>query len=522
MAKDYLPVQRDQPGLLPLDMRDWLPDDDLVWFVVEVVEALDTSAFEVHRRTGGAGARGYDPKVLLVVLVYAYCQGVRSSRQVEARCRRDVGFRIACAGSFPDHCTLSRFRAACSQAFEDLFAQVLMVAGGAGLGRFGTVAVDGTKIAANASVDSNRSEQWLAARAVAARVVAEAEQVDAAEDAAGEPVPDRTGLDRTDRPGRIAAALAELEAQKAAREQAAREQDQRAQQVLDDQRAGLAVPRRVPDACAVQVAQVRLDRAVAAQQAKVDRYAQAERDLGRRPPGRPPAPTEQCHPVRRARQALSNAQARARKKEDQQHGQARTLVASTTDPASRLMPTRRGFVQGYNAQVVATSDQLVVAVRVVQDTVDTHQAEPMLAAAQAAADTLYAATADPEHRIGTALLDAGYWSPDNAEAPPGGPDRLIATGKTHKVLKTAAAEPTTGPPPPGATALQAMTHRLRTPEGARLYARRGATVEPAIGNLKKIIDRFSRRGLEAAQAELHLAAAAFNLLKIYRATQATA
>jgi hypothetical protein len=121
--------------------------------------------------------------------------------------------------------------------------------------------------------------------------------------------------------------------------------------------------------------------------------------------------------------------------------------------------------------------------------------------------------------LGTLLFDAGYCSDDTLTATltASGPDRLIATGKTRSIRHAARDNPTTGPPPEGANPRQAMNHRLRTPEGAALYARRGATVEPAIGNLKKLFDRFSMRGLAAATAELHLAATAFNLLKIHRA-----
>ena len=140
---------------------------------------------------------------------------------------------------------------------------------------------------------------------------------------------------------------------------------------------------------------------------------------------------------------------------------------------------------------------------------------PMMAAAQAAAQRLHEVTGRDEHTIGVVLADAGYCSDKNLAAP--GPDRLIATSKNRDQLKTAREHPTKGEPPPGSTPRQAMAHRLRTREGMALYKRRGATVEPGIGNLKKIIDRFSRRGRDAAASELHLAATAFNLLKIHRA-----
>jgi hypothetical protein len=119
------------------------------------------------------------------------------------------------------------------------------------------------------------------------------------------------------------------------------------------------------------------------------------------------------------------------------------------------------------------------------------------------------------HVIGTILADAGYNSEANISAE--GPDRLVALGKRRDQARAAAEEPTDGPPPPGVSPREANAHRLRTPDGRQLYKRRGATVEPGIGNLKKILDCFSRRGLASAESELHLAAMAFNLLKVHKA-----
>jgi transposase len=136
--------------LMPVDMRDSLPPDHLVWCVVETVDALDCTLLEQTRRRGGAGAPGYDPRMLFALLVYAYSQGVRSSREIERRCVTDVAFRVLCAQGGPDHTPIARFRTVSGRAFVDLFTQVLIVAARAGLGRFGTVAIDGTKIPANA------------------------------------------------------------------------------------------------------------------------------------------------------------------------------------------------------------------------------------------------------------------------------------------------------------------------------------------------------------------------------------
>jgi transposase len=142
-------------------MADWLPPEHLVWFVLDVVEALDTSAWHAGRRLGGAGRQGFDPDMLLALLVYAYAVGERSSRQIERLCSSDVAFRVVCAQDGPDHSTIARFRAQHEAAFAGLFAQVLAMCARAGMGRVGTVAVDGTKIGADASLGANRSGAWL-------------------------------------------------------------------------------------------------------------------------------------------------------------------------------------------------------------------------------------------------------------------------------------------------------------------------------------------------------------------------
>src|ERR1700732_5253592 len=110
MAKGYLPVDLDRPFLLPPDMRDGLPAGHAVWLVIEAVRRLDTSAFHARRRTGGAGAAGFDPDMLLALLVCAYANGVTSSRRIEALCEQDLAFMVICAGRAPDHATVARFR----------------------------------------------------------------------------------------------------------------------------------------------------------------------------------------------------------------------------------------------------------------------------------------------------------------------------------------------------------------------------------------------------------------------------
>lgn len=161
----------------------------------------------------------------------------------------------------------------------------------------------------------------------------------------------------------------------------------------------------------------------------------------------------------------------------------------------------------------------IVATQLGQNTNDMSSFVPMMQAAVRASVMLHAETNRPGHIFGVVLAGAGYCSDRNLAAP--GPQRLIALSKARDHAASIKQQPVQGEPPAGATPRQAMSHRLRTQQGAQLYKRRrGATVEPGIGNLKKILDRFSRRGIDGAHSELNLAASAFNLMKIHRAALA--
>jgi transposase len=510
-------------------MSEWLPPDHLAWFVLDVVDGLDTTGLEQCRRVGGAGAAGYHPRMLLGLLVYAYCCGVRSSRQIERLCTTDVAFRVLCAQDVPDHCTIARLRSDCQDAFEDLFKQVLLIAARAGLARFGTVAIDGTKIPANASIDANRGQQWLEQQV--RDMVADAKAVDAAEDCSSGPgdVPtDRMpawAATQSGRRERIRAAAAQVAQQLAhrAREQSAREEAALARRRRSE--AGLPMVGRIPEGPhRLAEAEAHLAREIAMHQRKLDRYARLIA-AGKKPMGRPPVSMHDSTRVQRAQRVVEAARKAEQRRTAQMTSKAaanKTLlpseVANITDPQSRIMPTRKGFLQGYNAQVAVSSDHMIVAVSLGQSTSDLKCLVPMMHAAQAAAARCHDATGRPEHTIGTVLADAGYASDANLSAP--GPDRIIALSKGRDHSSAASHDHAVNRPQADATPRQMMAHRLRTTDGHALYKRRGATVEPAIGNLKKILDRFSRRGLQQAASELHLAATAYNLARIHRALPA--
>jgi transposase len=542
MAKRYRPVQRDQAFLLPPDMREWLGADHPVWLVIAAVEEhLDTSAFHAGRRTGGAGAAGYDPDMLVTVLVWAYAHQVTSSRRIEALCGTDVAFRVICGGNAPDHVTIARFRAAFPEAAAGFFAQVLVLCARLGMGRLGVVALDGTKIAASASKSANRTEETL--RKLAAETVAAHAAADAAEDdlfgagARGDEVP--PGAWRPGRRGeRIAAALADLEAERAAA-QAAR--DTEAQAYLDAAGGGAPPPGGVPAGALERAAQARVDQAVAAQQARIaerERRDAAARAAGHRGyKGRRPAPPAGSGRVLRAQASLEQARARAA-------GAGRKAAARTgpgpvrniTDPDARLMPVSGGgFIEGYNAQNVVSADGLIIATELTAGTTDTPWFEPMLRRAQDAARLITAhqpaapgapgpvpAAPDPGEQaagpIGLILADAGYLSEHNLTI--AGPDRLIATGK-HRDLEKAARNAAAGAPrSPAATAMAA---RLATPAGIAAYRQRGHIAETPHGHIKHNMGfrQLTMRGKPKAAAEWAFAATVHNLLKAITAGHLT-
>jgi len=537
MARRYRPVNRDQPYLFPPSMRDWLPPGHPVWLVITAVEDhMDTSAFHAGRKTGGAGAAGYDPDMLLTVLVWAYAHQVTSSRRVEQLCHTDVAFRVICGGNLPDHATVARFRGDFGDAVAALFAGVLALCARLGMGKLGVVALDGMKIAASASKSANRTQEHLAK--LAAETVAAHGETDAAEDdlfgegCRGDEVPEDAWSPRR-RDERIAAALASLEAERAA---AGAEQRQREREALDAAAAGTPRPGPRPPGAAVELAAMKVERARAAQRAKIEAW-EAARAAGR--PHRGPAPAPAGDNYIRVRQALAEleaAQARAAAASQPQtdnDGAGPGPVRNITDPDARLMPVRGGtFIEGYNTQNVTSEDGLIIATELTQDPVDTPWYEPMLRQAEAAAAFITARRPAPGQAApgdhgqppgdgdsaasasltGLFLADAGYLSEHNLTT--AGPDRLIATGKTRDLEHAARdGEAVTGGRAGPATI--AMAARLQTDAGITAYRQRGHIAETPHGHIKHNMRfrQLSLRGKPKATAEWTFTCAVHNLFK---------
>jgi transposase len=526
MAYGYRAVDRDQPFLLPPDLREWLPAGHLAWFVIDAVNVLDISRFAARPtpRGSAAGRAAYDPRMLLALLVYGYARGLRSSRKLERACTEDVAFRVICAQDPPDHATIARFRRhhfASEQAMADLFAQVLAIAAKAGLGRLGLVAVDGTKIAANASKDANRTEQRL--RELAAQILAEAEETDAAEDALfgdarGDELPAELA-DPATRAERIAAALAQLQAE---RETAEAQRDQQASSYLERVAAGARPRGNAPAGADVSAAQLEVDRLTAAQQARIDdweqRNAASLAATGKRA-GNPPRRPAAAHVrVREAAAKLEKAKARAaeaERKAAQKQQAGPGPVANITDPHSHLMPLRGGgFIQGYNAQAARSADGLILAGLITSQTTDYGCFSALLGQIAAASDLLRVHARGPlnrkKARTGIVLADAGYLSQANLTCP--GPDRLIATGN-----RRGQADPGRASTRALGQAAAAMAARLASPPGPAFYRQRAPLIEGAFGHRKHNLGfrRFSMRGMARVQGEWTFCNTIENLMKIH-------
>jgi len=181
IRNSYVLCDRDQLFLLPTSMREWLPKGHLAWFLIDVVGKVNTKAFHARHPNDGVGRPAYDPEMMLTLLMYAYCEGVRSSRRIEQLCESDIADRVICANRGPDHATVAHFRVDHEQAIAGVFVDVLVLCAAAGLTSLGTIAIDGTKIGADAALDANRGAVPI--RAEVERILAKASATDTVETA---------------------------------------------------------------------------------------------------------------------------------------------------------------------------------------------------------------------------------------------------------------------------------------------------------------------------------------------------
>jgi transposase len=447
-VSNFRQIDRDTGFLLPPSVDEWLPERHLARFVVEVIDGLDLSAMSKSYR--GTGSASYHPALLLGILVYGYATGVFSSRKLERATYDSVAFRFIAANDHPDHDTIATFRRRFLKEIEGLFVQVLALAREMGMLKMGTVALDGTKIHANASRHSALSYEHAGKieaqlKAEVAELLARAEAADQADVPDGMSIPDELAR-REKRLAKLAEARAKIEAR----------------------------------------AKERYEREKAEHEAKLAARAAKAEATGKKPGGKPPQP-----PVEGARP---------------------TDQINLTDEESRIMPVAGGgFEQCYNAQaVVAAGSLLVVAAQVVQAPNDKQQIEPMLERIGALPEDL----GKPE----MLLADNGYFSDANVMlCAAANIEPLIAQGRQshHPSWRQRFAAAPAAPDNP--TPLEAMAHRLLTPEGKKLYALRKQTPEPVFGIIKSVMGfrQFLLRGLENVQGEWSLVTMAWNMKRMF-------
>jgi transposase len=498
-AKTFRPWQPDQTTLLPPSPREWLSDDHQVYFLLDLVDELDLSTIVFPAQAKDPrGEKGFDPRMMTMLLLYAYCVGIVSSRRIERACYEDLAFRVLTGNLQPDHSRISEFRRRNLAALKGLFIQILRLCQKAGMVSLGHVALDGTKVQANASKHKAMSyERMLMAEKGLEKeinaLMRKAEILDAQEDRKygkgnrGSQLPEEL-RHKQGRLARIHQARKEMEAETAAA--TARQRQEEAQKA----RAKSSEAQKA-DAPPAEQAEFRkrAEAAVAKAKAARDNAIEAAEKAGLEPPDLEPLAADAMPRRGLARKADGTPTPRTQR--------------NFTDPDSHLMQSGGSYLQGYNCQVAVDSDhQVIVAVGVSNQPPDVEHLEPMLQRITACAGGL------PD----VMTMDAGYWSEDNAKAcADQGIDAYIATGR---LPHGQAPPPRRGPMPKDADLKARMARKLRSKKGSKIYAQRKAIVEPVNGQIKEVrgLRRFLLRGLEKVDAEWHLISTTHNLLKLFR------
>jgi len=453
MAAKFVSVDHDTPLLMPPDLRDWVPEGHLVHFIMDAVRLLDVGQAKVNER--GTGSPQYPPTLMLGLLIYSYATGTLSSRQIERATYENVAVRLLCADRHPDHDSICTFRRTNGALLQSGFEQVLAMAAQMQVLKVGqvTLAIDGTKILANASKHSavshgHATEQIERLEKQVAELLAKAEAADSA------PLEDGLTL-----PGEIA----------------------RRQERLEQLRAANEVIRAR--------AKERYERELAEFQAKQQERAKRAEQTGKKPRGRAPKPPEESPQAK-----------------DQ---------FNFTDPQSRIMNTPDGFEQSYNAQAAVEIDsRLLVGVNVTDAPNDKEQLAPTLAAVSPAIESVGAVLVDSGYYSAAAVAEAEQPRGDGVGPKIYAATERQPHGRTVQELEKREDPP---PPRPGASPKEKMKNRLQTKEGRELYAQRKQTIEPIFGIIKGTLGfrRFSLRGLKKVRTEWTLVTLAYNLKRLF-------
>ena len=458
MPQNFIGCDREQELLLPPNLREWLPSEHLAWLVLDAVEEMDLSAFYASYRHDGHGRAAHEPAMMVALLLYAYCKGQRSSRVIERECTDDVACRVIAANQRPDHTTIARFRRRHEDSLARLFGEVLAICAQAGLVSVGVIAIDGTKVHANACHHANRDYEQLARE-----ILEEAKSVDALED-------EQFGEARGDElPPQLRTA------------QGRRGWLREAKRRLDDKRAAEAKP--IPRSRPARVSESK-------RRLEEELFVECQANA--------------TYEAYRARGVMKNGRRFGRPPDPYQPPHTPTGKVNVTDPDSRNLKTTRGYMQSYNVQAAVNERQIVVAAEINIDSPDFGHLGPMAGAAER---ELQAAGVTEKPQV--IVADAGYWHQAQMES-------IVSRGT--QVLIPPDADKRRAPRPGWDRGYYAFMRRvLATELGSAIYRKRQGTVEPVFAHTKfnRRIDRFQRRGRSACRSEWRLITATHNLLKLH-------
>ena len=484
---------------MPPSLRDWLPEDHLAWFVVEAVRRLDLRAFYAAYRADGHERAAYEPSMVVSLVLYAYSTDERSSRGIERHCRQDIEYRVITGNVVPDHATIARFIRRHQRPLNELFGAVLRLCARAGLSS-GVVAVDGTKLTASASSDSNVDYDRIAREIIAEAIATDEAEDEQHGDARGDELPPELQTE---------AGRREWLERELAREQAEGEND--------------------PAECVAE-AVWDFDPEAIGRTGRRGWLREAHRHLeAQRWQAAQPIPRSRAERLRLGARFLEDeldAECRGNKayedlREHRRLHDKRKLGGPTkpytppdipageinlTDPDSRRMKGNRRYIQGYNAQAVVNERQIVLAAEITTNPADWSQLRPML---ETAMDELRQVGVTDKPAI--VVADAQYWNEQHI-------DHVVAEHGCQVLIPPDSGK-RQGERPGWTGGRYAFMRRvLASDAGKQLYRKRQQSIEPVFGHTKhnRKISRFNYRGRSLVRTEWRLAMLTHNLTKLHR------
>lgn len=514
MPQNFIPVRRDQRFLMPPDMNEWLPQDHLARFLLGAVEDMDLSGFYARYRSDGWGRAAFEPQMMVALLLYAYAVGVRSSRAIERRCLEDVAFRFIAANHSPDHATIARFRVIHREALSGLFNEALRLCAKAGLCQVGVIALDGTKIQADASQARNRAPDEI--EAIVEQMLDDAAAIDEQEDhlygdKRGDELPQHLA-DPQRRAAALKKAKEELEAERA--------------QELADYEAKLA-------------------------------EREALKEQGRKPRGRRLEHPDDRKRKRNRKVNLTDPESRTQKipggfiqgynaqavvtqdhiivaadvtQDNTDVGQLEPLITQAKDSLEVVdakesigtVVADAGYFSEDNVELELDVELLIaptksddldaaIASRTWPDPVNDRQQR------RVAAELALGQWRSARRQDIVAAYTAGHVTRTEAAQVLGVPLQYISFLQWHHRRFGWLPDVALPPPPEKPSAKQVMLERFAGPGARERYATRATTVEPVFGQIKELrgVRRFKQRGLEACRIEWRLHAAVHNLRKLW-------